>query len=89
MLSSANKKENLTTTEIKIEEIINTQIKPNIQMDGGDIELVSCKNKIVKVFLKGACSGCPSSQMTLKSGIEVLLKEKFPDKINTVIAINT
>ena len=89
MLSSANKKENLTTTEIKIEEIINTQIKPNIQMDGGDIELVSCKNKIVKVFLKGACSGCPSSQMTLKHGIETLLKEKFPNHVDEVIAINT
>ena len=89
MLSSANKKENLTTIEIKIEEIINTQIKPNIQMDGGDIELVSCKNKIVKVFLKGACSGCPSSQMTLKQGIETLLKEKFPNHVDEVIAINT
>ena len=40
------------------------------------------------MLLKGACSGCPSSQMTLKNGIEVLLQEKFPDKITEVIAIN-
>ena len=73
----------------EIEKIINENIKPNIQMDGGDIELISCTNGIIKVFLKGACSGCPSSQMTLKNGIEFLLKEKFPKKINEVIAINT
>ena len=72
-----------------VEDIIQTHIRPNIQMDGGDIELVSCKDGIIKVFLKGACSGCPSSQMTLKNGIEVLLKEKFPGKIKEVIAINT
>ena len=72
-----------------IEEVLNTSIRPSIQMDGGDIELVSCENGILKLFLKGACSGCPSSQMTLKNGIEVLLKEQFPNKINTVIAINT
>lgn len=74
---------------LEIEKILETSIRPSIQMDGGDIELVSCKNGIIKVFLKGACSGCPSSQMTLKNGIEVLLKEKFPKKIKEVIAINT
>ena len=74
---------------IKVEQIINANIKPNIQMDGGDIELVSCEDGIIKVFLKGACSGCPSSQMTLKNGIETLLKEQFPNEINDVIAINT
>ena len=74
---------------LEVEEIIQTRIRPNVQMDGGDIELVSCKDGIVQVFLKGACSGCPSSQMTLKSGIEVLLKETFPNKIKEVVAINT
>ena len=58
-------------------------------MDGGDIELFSVNNGVVKVFLKGACSGCPSSQMTLKNGIEFLLKKEFPNKINEVIAINS
>jgi len=80
------KKSKLT---LEIEKILETSIRPSIQMDGGDIELVSCKDGIIKVFLKGACSGCPSSQMTLKNGIEVLLKEKFPKKIKEVIAINT
>tara|TARA_Y100000994_G_C15686061_1_gene439749 strand:- start:1548 stop:2126 length:579 start_codon:yes stop_codon:yes gene_type:complete len=86
---SANKKEDQSEIELEIEQVINAHIKPNIQMDGGDIELVSCENKIVKVFLKGACSGCPSSQMTLKHGIETLLKEKFPGEVNEVVAINT
>ena len=57
-------------------------------MDGGDIELVSCEKGILKVFLKGACSGCPSSQMTLKNGIESLLKDKLDEKITEVVAIN-
>ncbi len=83
---STVKKSKLT---LDIEEILETSIRPSIQMDGGDIELISCKDGIIKVFLKGACSGCPSSQMTLKNGIEVLLKEKFPDKIKEVVAINT
>ena len=83
---SAVKKSKLT---LEIEEILETNIRPSIQMDGGDIELISCKDGIIKVFLKGACSGCPSSQMTLKNGIEVLLKENFPDKIKEVVAINT
>ena len=83
---STVKKSKLT---LDIEKILETSIRPSIQMDGGDIELISCKDGIIKVFLKGACRGCPSSQMTLKNGIEVLLKEKFPDKIKEVVAINT
>ena len=78
-----------TKIDLEVEELINTRIRPGIQMDGGDIELISTQDGIVKVFLKGACSGCPSSQMTLKNGIEVLLKEKMPGKIKEVIAINT
>ena len=73
---------------LEVEEVIQARIRPNIQMDGGDIEVVSCKDGVVQVFLKGACSGCPSSQMTLKNGIELLLKEVFPNKIKEVIAIN-
>ena len=84
-----NQKIKKSNFHMEVENIINTSIKPSIQMDGGDIELVSCENGIIKVFLKGACSGCPSSQMTLKSGIETLLKDTFPNKIEEVIAINT
>jgi Fe-S cluster biogenesis protein NfuA len=73
---------------IQIEQILDQHIRPGIQMDGGDIELFSFNNGILKVFLKGACSGCPSSQMTLKNGIETLLKDKLPEQITEVVAIN-
>ena len=67
---------------------IKEKIRPSIQMDGGDIELVSFQNGIVELLLKGACSGCPSSQITLKDGVETLLKEEFPMKVKEVIAVN-
>ena len=93
LLDSSLKKSNTNLKKSKlmleIEELIKVNIRPSIQMDGGDVELVSFKNGVVKLFLKGACSGCPSSQMTLKNGIEVLLKDKFSDRIKEVIAINT
>ena len=55
------------------------KIRPSLQADGGDVELVDIENGIVKVKLKGACSGCPMSQMTLKNGIERLLKQEIPE----------
>ena len=55
------------------------KIKPMLQADGGDVELVEVDNGTVKVRLKGACSGCPMSQMTLKNGIERFLKEEVPE----------
>lgn len=55
------------------------EIKPRIQADGGDIELVSIENTVVKVKLKGACSGCPMAAITLKQGVERLIKEKVPE----------
>jgi Fe-S cluster biogenesis protein NfuA len=55
------------------------KIKPMLQADGGDVELVAVENGTVKVRLTGACSGCPMSQMTLKNGIEKLLKEEIPE----------
>ena len=61
-------------------------IRPNLQADGGDIELVEVDGGIAKVRLKGACSGCPMSQMTLKWGVENALKKKVPEivKVETV-----
>ena len=53
-------------------------IRPQIQMDGGDVELVSIEDNVVKVRLVGHCAGCPMSQMTLKNGIERLLKQEVP-----------
>jgi Fe-S cluster biogenesis protein NfuA len=52
------------------------KIRPMLQRDGGDVELVEVDNGIVKVRLTGACKGCPMSQMTLKNGIERLLKQE-------------
>lgn len=61
----------------EIEKVINEQIRPILQMDGGDIELVSVDdNGIVKVRLRGACCGCAGAQMTMKMSVEKLLKEK-------------
>ena len=55
------------------------KIRPMLQADGGDVELVSVENGIVKVRLQGACVGCPMSQMTLKNGIERVLKQQIPE----------
>lgn len=55
------------------------KIRPMLQADGGDVELVSVENGIVKVRLQGACAGCPMSQMTLKNGIERVLKQHIPE----------
>ena len=62
----------------KVQEVLN-DIRPMLQADGGDIELVDVDdNGIVKVKLQGACCGCPGAAMTLKMGIEEQLKEKIP-----------
>ena len=55
------------------------EIKPQIQADGGDIELVSVENGTAKVRLKGACAGCPMSALTLKQGVERVIKAKIPE----------
>ena len=69
----------------KIEKAINI-IRPALKADGGDVELIDVTNGIVTVKLLGACAGCPSSQMTLKMGIERRLKEEVPE-VKEVIAI--
>jgi Fe-S cluster biogenesis protein NfuA len=63
----------------KIEAAIN-KIRPMLQADGGNVELVSISpDGVVQVRLKGACSGCPMSQMTLKNGIERIIKQEVPE----------
>lgn len=62
----------------KVQEVLD-KIRPNLQADGGDVELVEVTDGIVKVRLQGACKGCPMSQMTLKMGIERILKEQIPE----------
>lgn len=55
------------------------QIRPHLQADGGDVKLVSVEDGIVKVQLQGACAGRPMSTMTLKNGIERILKQQIPE----------
>jgi Fe-S cluster biogenesis protein NfuA len=62
------------------------EIKPQIQADGGDIDLVAVENGIVKVRLRGACVGCPMSALTLKQGVERIIKSKVPE-IKSVEAV--
>ncbi len=62
----------------KIESALK-EIRPSLQADGGDVELVDVENGIVKVRLTGACAGCPMSQMTLKQGIESYIKKAIPE----------
>ena len=74
----------------QIIKIIDEYIKPSVAMDGGNIlfKKYHPKEKLVEVVLQGACSGCPSSTITLKNGIENMLKEMIPGKVETVSAIN-
>lgn len=63
----------------KVKEVLN-KIRPSLQADGGDVELIDVtEDGVVKVKLQGACAGCPMSQMTLKNGIERLIKEEIPE----------
>ena len=87
-----NKKEEKSLDNISQEiiSILDEYIKPAVSSDGGNIlfESYDPKTKTVKVILQGACSGCPSSTVTLKSGIENMLKEMLSDKVHSVVAIN-
>lgn len=76
-----------TELELKIAEILDEYIRPAVESDGGAIELDSYQEGVVKVILKGSCSGCPSSTMTLKAGIEQMLKSMLPE-VQSVEAIN-
>lgn len=80
----------LDETSKKIISILDEYIKPAVSSDGGNILFDSYDKdkKLVKVILQGACSGCPSSTVTLKNGIENMLKEMLSDKVNSVEAIS-
>jgi Fe-S cluster biogenesis protein NfuA len=73
------------TTEKKVQKAL-AEIRPKIQADGGDIELVSVEKGTVKVRLQGACVGCPLSALTLKQGVERFIKQKVPE-IQSVEAV--
>ncbi len=68
----------------KVEEILD-KIRPSLMRDGGNVELIDVSDGVVKVKLTGACAGCPMSTMTLKMGIEQILKQEIPE-IKEVVA---
>ncbi|MDT0293477.1 NifU family protein [Mesonia ostreae] len=88
--SSTPATEHLDETSKEIVSILDEYVKPAVASDGGNImfESYDATTKTVKVILQGACSGCPSSTITLKNGIENMLKEMLKDKVQTVEAIN-
>jgi Fe-S cluster biogenesis protein NfuA len=73
------------TLKDKVQKAI-AEIRPNLQADGGDIELIGVEDGTVRVKLKGACAGCPMSTMTVKWGVENYLKKKIPEvtKVETI-----
>ena len=80
------KKDNFDEIEKKIIKILETKIKPAVARDGGDIKFMEFKNGVVTVQLQGSCSGCPSSTMTLKQGVQNLLCHYIPD-VKEVVAL--
>jgi len=74
-----------TDTEIKIQQILNDYVRPAVEQDGGAISYRSFNEGVVTVELRGSCSGCPSSTVTLKAGIENLLKRMVPE-VNEVVS---
>ena len=68
----------------KLESVLD-KIRPAIQADGGDVELINIReDNVVEVRLKGACNGCPMATLTLKAGIERIVKEKIPEVVEVI-----
>ena len=84
MKSEITKEDNDETIK-KIIDVLDTKIRPAVARDGGDIKFKSFKNGVVNVELQGSCSGCPSSLMTLKQGVQNLLKH-YVKEVNSVEA---
>ena len=82
----SKKKDDFAEIEKQIIKILETKIKPAVAKDGGDIKFKEFKNGVVTVQLQGSCSGCPSSTMTLKQGVQNLLCHYIPD-VKEVVAI--
>ena len=78
--------DNLGEIEKKIVQILDQKIRPAVAKDGGDIKFKEFKDGVVKVQLQGSCSGCPSSTMTLKQGVQNLLCHYLPE-VKEVVAI--
>ncbi len=72
-------------TKEQVEDVL-AKVRPMLQRDGGDVELVEVEDGIVKVKLTGACGGCPMATLTLKRGIEAKLKEEIPE-VKEVVSV--
>lgn len=83
-------KKEYSDVEMQIQDIITEYIQPAVAGDGGNIQLIEFEEdtKTARMLLQGACSGCPSSTITLKNGIEAMLKEMMPGKVENVEAVN-
>ncbi|MGB6083139.1 NifU family protein [Moheibacter sp.] len=83
-------KKDYSDVELEINDIISEYIQPAVAGDGGNIQLIEFEEetKTARMLLQGACSGCPSSTITLKNGIETMLKQMMPGKVENVEAIN-
>ena len=86
LVAANNENENDSPMVKQIKRLLETEIKPVVALDGGDIAFVSYENQVLSLKMMGACSGCPSSQATLKDGIEVRLKQALPE-IKEVISV--
>ena len=69
----------------RVQKVID-KIRPTLQADGGDVELIDVVDGIVTVKLQGACAGCPGAQMTMSMGVEAVLKEEIPE-VKRVVAV--
>lgn len=83
---SLNESENDSEIVKQIKRLLQAEIKPVVAMDGGDIVFAKYENNILYIKMLGACAGCPSSQATLKDGIEVRMRQAFPE-IKEVVAV--
>lgn len=86
LVAANNESVNDTPIVKQIKRLLESEIKPVVALDGGDIAFVNYENNILSLKMMGSCSGCPSSQATLKDGIEVRMKQAIPE-INEVIAV--
>ena len=85
-INEIKEEKNLLEIEKQIIKILDTKVKPAVAKDGGDIKFKEFKNGVVTVQLQGSCSGCPSSTMTLKQGVQNLLCHYIPD-VKEVVAV--
>jgi Fe-S cluster biogenesis protein NfuA len=75
-----------TDVVVRIKELLENYVKPAVEMDGGAIAFRNYDNGVVSLSLQGSCSGCPSSMITLKSGIEGMMKRMIPE-VKEVVAV--